>query len=156
MRIKQSVSLGKEYNVDYGRSYCGMLCEFGNMSEYKSDNEFKSNDNISNDINSDGQTYDLILFGSYYKRCKFVSSLLWLSLRISNHESYTILVDNDKTKQFQNTFVDKEIGFYGRFGYAKWKHYLILFGGRINSCETDSIFYFDFFEMKWYKSYKVL
>ena len=155
LTLKQSFEFGDEYNVYYSGDDCGM-CVFDSMSERKSENEFKSKDNMSNDINSDGhvQSYDIILFGHYYK--KFVSSLFWLSLKISNNKSYTISIDNDKTKKFQNTFVDNEIG-YNRFGYTKWKHYLILFGGDIHGVgSTDSIFYFDFFQMKWYQSIKVL
>ena len=74
------------------------------------------------------------------------SSLQWLSLKMENNGSYIISIDNDKTKQFQNTFVEKE----------DWKKYIPLF--RIYQMETvfDSKFYFDFFEMKWHKSLKVL
>ena len=156
LTIKQSFKFGDEYNVYYRGNRCGM-CVFPSISESKSDNKFKSDDNISNNINSDGHTYDIILFGSGYGHKRFKSSLLWLSLKISNNKSYTILIDNDKTKQFQNTFVNEEIGDYGGFGYTKWEHYLILFGGgRGHSTKIDSIFYFDFVEMKWYNSFKVL
>ena len=65
---------------------------------------------------------------------------------------------HEKTKQLQNTFVDKTFKDceYCAFGYTKWKHYLILFGGLLQSTVIDSIFYFDFLEMRWHKSLKVL
>ena len=158
LTLKQSFSFGDEHDVRYKRSACGM-CVFRSMSQYKSDNEFKSNDNISNGINSDGQAYDIILFGNGnfdIGHGTFVSSLEWLSLKISNDKSYTMLVDHEKTRQFQNTFGDKDLN-YRNFGYTKWKHYLILCGGMAdNAGAIDSIFYFDFFEMKWYKSFQVL
>ena len=105
-----------------------------------------------------GETYDVILFGSGRYGTNFLSSLEWLSLKIVNNKSYVISIDNDKTTQFQNTFVDKKIIENGchSFGHAKWKHYLILFGGLVGGRDIDSIFYFDFFEMKWHKSLKVL
>ena len=164
MTLKQSFDFGYKYNVCY-HDDCGM-CVLSNMSEYTSDNQFISNDDILNDINPDEETYDIILFGSGRYETSFLPSLEWLSLKIANNRSYIISIDNDKTKRLQNTFVDKNIignARYYSFGYTKWKNYLMLFGGitddgysENNWKAIDSIFYFDFFQMKWYKSLKVL
>ena len=158
LTAKQSFHFGNDV-VYIG--WCGM-CVSSSMSECKCDNEFipnefKSNDDISNHKKPDEEAYDIILFGSVAER-SFLSSLQWLSLKIVNNKSYVISIDNDKTKQFQNT--DKaryrfENKMYRAFGYTKWKHYLILFGGLIGDAAIDSIFYFDFYEMKWHKSEKV-
>ena len=155
LTTKQSFDFGEKFDANYDRD-CGM-CVLSSMSESKSDNEFKSND-----MNANEETYDIILFGVADLKTNFLSSLQWLSLKIVNNRSYIISIENEKTKQFQNTFVDQKIvenGRYYSFGYTKWKHYLILFGGLVDYGETkiiDSIFYFDFFEMKWHKSLKVL
>ena len=138
-------------------------------------NEFKSN---SDDPDPDGvycvymdqdETYDILLFGNgrniyeddQYSNRNFITSLQWLSLQIVNNNnriSYVIAIDEYKTHQFQNTFVDETFKscFYCKFGFIKWKHYLILFGGSVNDKPIDSIFYFDLSQMEWHKSAKVL
>ena len=171
LTAKQIFNFGKKYDREdpmqlplaIGQNYngynCGM-CVLSNMSEYNSESEFKLNDDISNDLDHLEEEYDIILFGGFGS---FLSSLKWFSLKIVNNESYIISMDNDKTKQLQNTFVDETTNGnhkYDSFGYTKWKRYLILFGGRMDSGSNnveaiDSIFYFDIFEMKWHKSLQV-
>ena len=166
LKQTQTFEIGDAYtNLDYNGN-CGM-CIVNSLSENASDlfmsNEVKSeNDNLNGNMNED-ETCNIVLFGN--SRCDdFASSLQWLSLRavnnVNNDSSYDISIDTKKTKQFQKTFIDQNtIGNreYHSFGYLKWKHFLILFGGRIGNQDViDSIFYFDFFQMKWYKSLKVM
>ena len=161
------------YNVSCG--ICVLESQNGHVHKTLEEKEFKSNVDdpddieISSNINyNHTKKYHIILFGNGFddvdKDHNFVSSLQWLSLDIvrddDNNISYNISIDNEKTKQFQNTFVDLDNEFgngkYHSFGYLKWKHYLILFGGSVKIRKIDSIFYFNFHEMKWYKSFKVL
>ena len=85
-----------------------------------------------------------------------------LHIMNDNNNSCIICIDEKQTKQFQNIFMDKNIFAhteYQSFGYTKWKHYLLFFGGEIRSerihKSIDSIFYFDVLQMKWHKSLKV-
>ena len=159
LKRKHAFEFQSRYTGYYDRN-CG-ICVLNNFA---SNDELKSNDDNSNNINQD-KKYDIILFGSGYgldNNFNFVSSLQWLSLTINNQNrlyNYDISIDNEKTNQFQDTFVDQNIFAYRRynsFGYTTWKNFLILFGGRVHGKPIDSIFYFDFFEMKWHKSFKVL
>ena len=161
LSCKQSFKFGDDYN-EYCNGICGIYVSNENDDIFMY-NEVKSNDDNSNDMNLE-EKCNIILFGSYGYGGKFISSLQWLSLKIQNNEnddngrSYNISIDYEKTKQFQNTFVDKTFANrrYNSFGYTKWKHYLILFGGQVDYEPIDSIFYFDFDDMKWHKSAKVL
>lgn len=106
--------------------------------------------------NKSDTKYDIILFGNNSYGGNFASSLQWLSLNTTNN---SISIKNDKTKQFQKAFADAKFEINGRyrsFGYTKWRHYLILFGGIVNDKTIDSVFYCDLPRMKWYKSLKVL
>ena len=149
-------------------STCG-ICILDDLSEYK------KNDDVQDEFKSEthhDERYHILVFGNGYpkninRKSNFVSSLQWLSLEIMNKNnndnndsiSHIFAIDVEKTKHFQNTFVDKTFAVceYREFGYIKWKDYLILFGGRVSGGKSiDSIFYFDCFEMKWYQSLKVL
>ena len=161
---KRFFVLELDYFVNYDGN-CGICILDIGKSNHKSGDAFTSNelklrnDNL-NDIDQDPK-YNIILFGTSYSGT-FMSSLQWLSLEFVNNNDtrlYDISIDEDKTTQFQNTVVDQNIFAscrYNSFGYTKWKHYLILFGGYVDTKSINSIFYFDFFEMKWYKSLRVL
>ena len=162
LKHNQTFEFVNNTNVDYNRD-CG-VCVLKNLSQNKSnaiiEHEIKSN--------NDYETYDILLFGCVGdKHNNFLSSLQWLSLHIVNdkNDSYVISIDNDKTKQFQNTLFYQDVfecAQYNSFGYIKWKHYLILFGGLVRGRHEGhgraihSIFYFDFVQMQWHESFKVL
>ena len=175
-KLKQKQSFDFQTKDFYYDGECG-ICVFNSLSLNDESDLFMSNEVISNndnlcDMNSNqDKKYSIILFGRDSFEGydvgdgNFASSLQWLSLNIANnnnhHNSYSISIDHEKTKQFQNTFVDKDIlgrDGYCSFGYTKWKRYLILFGGRVSQQHdfVDSIFYFDLVGMKWYKSLQVL
>ena len=177
MKCKTAFQFRDEDHVYYNE-FCG-ICVIDNLPQNNGnvfmDNDFKSNNDNSNGVyciyvNQEEQ-YDIILFGNgsniydddddveFDKN--FISSLQWLSLRIVNNNQYVshvVEIDHYKTSQFQNTFIDQTFKHhnYSKFGYTKWKHYLILFGGSVDDATIDSIFYFDFIQMKWHKSVKVL
>lgn len=150
---------GSHYdNDDSGMCVLGYVSENTNDHDTYIDSEFKS-DRLVDDIQ---KAYNILIFGNQHH--DFVSSLKWLSLRIVNNNnviSYNISIDIERTKQFQQTYldIDRQIlptSTYYSFGYTKWKHYLILFGGFVPRVgEIDSIFYFDLLEMKWHKSITV-
>ena len=110
-------------------------------------------------MSSQQEKYEIMVFGGtsveYYK---------WVSLTIDNqidknknnkNSTFIVEIDDNKTEQFksiQNENVN--VPHFEQFGYAKWKHHLILFGGKIDK-PIDLIFYFDFIEMKWHQSLKV-
>ena len=157
------------------------LFEFGDYFAENSGEKYNSSCGICVISDEKNKSYarckkhNLILFGSH--EGAFVLSLQWLSLTVSNvgndndnnndtnnsSRSYHISVDEEMTKEFQHTLRDRDTDLdiatyyrYNSFGYTKWKHYIILFGGLLEKKSSDSIFYFDLLKMTWHKSLKVL
>ena len=165
LKCKHTFKFANDVDVKYD-IHCG-VCVLNNDAIMENEFKHMSNDENSNQLNqSEHEKYSILLFGSGYhdSHINFLSSLQWLSLHImnDNNNSCIVCIDEEQTKQFQNIFIDKNIFAhteYRSFGYTKWKHYLLFFGGEIRSerihKSIDSIFYFDFLQMKWHKSLKV-
>ena len=164
MEHQQTFNL-KHYGINCKYDcFCGIChTELDEKINYNSNVPITSEDEKENKIimfdNNNGsryRKYEIVLFGNGgLGNPNFRSSLQWLSLYIDNiNNEYYIEIDTMKTNIFQNTFVDDSFtSGYNGFGYTKWKHYLILFGGWIfGETETNVILCFDFYEMKWFRS----
>ena len=158
LQHKETFNLGS--NVKYYGD-CSGICLFNDNDNDNDDYEFKISNDESIVMNKQQQRkYQIVLFGGY----KSIDNYKWLSLtinNINNNNQFIFQIDKNKTDKFQNTLHDKiknnDYRYYS-FGYTKWKHYLILFGGRVGgsiNAEVNLIFYFNFIEMKWYKSKEV-
>ena len=123
---------------------------FSFNSESRSARILYSHGNIHFVANCDEKEF--ILVGTSSTLTAFRSSLNWLYI----DDYHKISHDKVKTKLFQQ-FCEKNIA-NGRVSYHGFcsvicNNYLFLFGGMVNLDQnTNLIYYFDFKQMKWFKS----